>query len=105
MTKNALYRQGDVLLMQVDALPQGSKVQGNETPSVVLAYGETTGHCHQIASTFAKMFSHGTDTYIQTIQGAILRHEEHDPIALPAGCYKVVLQREYEPEGARFVHD
>jgi hypothetical protein len=26
-----------------------------------------------------------------------LYHEEHAPLALPRGCYRVIRQREYDP--------
>jgi hypothetical protein len=32
-------------------------------------------------------------------------HEEHDPIRIPPGAYRVVRQREYEPRGWRAVAD
>ena len=34
-----------------------------------------------------------------------LVHEEHDTLALPAGTYSVIRQREYTPEGLRDVQD
>jgi hypothetical protein len=37
--------------------------------------------------------------------GALLTHEEHAPIPLPAGAYRVVRQREYTSEQVRDVAD
>jgi hypothetical protein len=36
---------------------------------------------------------------------ALLTHDEHAPIPLPAGAYRVVRQREYTPEQVRDVAD
>lgn len=39
------------------------------------------------------------------VDGAVVRHEEHAPIALPAGLYEITIQREYHPEAIRNVAD
>lgn len=48
-----MFRHGDVLLVQVPALPAGATKadkQGDGRTGVVLAYGEVTGHAHRIES-------------------------------------------------------
>ncbi len=99
-----MYRQGDVLIMKVDNLPQGaeSKDTGNR---VVLAWGEVTGHAHAIDSRFAKMYTAQGQNYIRVEPGAELVHEEHATIALTPGVYRVVQQREYIPGSFREVAD
>lgn len=37
--------------------------------------------------------------------GAVLAHEEHHPILVPAGCYELRRQREYAPAMPRLVLD
>ncbi|MBS2000878.1 MAG: hypothetical protein U0103_14705 [Candidatus Obscuribacterales bacterium] len=92
----AQYRQGDVLLMQVSELPVEAK---EEEPSdkIVLAYGEVTGHSHSVRKEDAKLFRNNEDSYLVVETKANLVHEEHDSIPLPAGVYKVIRQREYNP--------
>ncbi len=40
-----------------------------------------------------------------SMNGATFVHEEHGPVTLPPGDYKVVIQREYSPEAIRNVAD
>jgi hypothetical protein len=97
-------RQGDVLLIPVEALPAGT-IEESADGRVVLAYGEVTGHAHAIDAALAKTYEKGAERYVVVSEGAVLRHEEHSPIKLAPGVYKVQLQREYEPEGFRRVTD
>jgi len=84
------YRQGDLLITEVKALPKGLK----ERVSLVLVEGESTGHKHRLES--GKVFE-GKDglLYLLLSQNAQLRHEEHGTIGLPKGKYVVIRQREY----------
>ena len=99
------YRQGDVGIRKVNTLPKGAvKQQVND--SIVLAYGEVTGHKHQIAADEATLFVAGARRFLEVCySGATLKHEEHGPITLEPGIYEVIQQREYSPEAIRNVHD
>ena len=44
-------------------------------------------------------------TFVVDAPDAVLRHEEHAPIVLPQGTYRVRRQRELEPRDARIVAD
>jgi hypothetical protein len=97
VSKRATYRQGDVLLLKMDKLPENvHPVDWQER--VVLAYGEVTGHAHAISTRYATMYMWQGERLLQVKPGAKLVHEEHGTIALPEGVYKVVQQREYVPE-------
>ena len=97
LTKRAIYRQGDVLIQKIDALPvEAREVEWEDR--VILAYGEVTGHAHAISTDYAKMYSWQGDRLLEIKAGAKLVHEEHATIALPEGFYKVIQQREYVPE-------
>lgn len=105
-----LFRQGDVLLQRIDAIPADAApcdVKGD----VILAYGEVTGHAHRLAPQTVRPFAKGgvwspsAERFIQATEGATLRHEEHAEITLPPGNYRVVQQREYHPEELRSVAD
>ena len=97
-----LYRHGDVLLDSVAAVPEGARPR----PGVVLAYGEVTGHAHRVEPREAALlFEHEGDLYLRVSQEATLLHEEHRPIVLPPGSYRVWRQREYTPQEIRVVVD
>jgi hypothetical protein len=93
------YRQGDVLLLAVRRFPAGAEPVPREGGRVVLAHGEATGHSHAIAEPHPQLYADPdgiTDLYLEIAgSGAVLTHEEHDPIPLSAGRYRVVRQREY----------
>lgn len=99
------YRQGDVLLKQVDQIPSDASPMDPDEGRVVLAYGEVTGHAHAIESMLATMFKKGDKEYLKALPGALLRHEEHAPIEIEPGTYEIVHQREYVPQSWRLVAD
>jgi hypothetical protein len=101
---NPHFRQGDVLIRRVDeSIPENAKkVEGR----MILAYGEVTGHCHEVFGEAVSM--HVVDEsmrYLDVQMDAFVRHEEHAPIHLPPGRYRIVQQREYSPEEIRNVAD
>jgi hypothetical protein len=110
MKKQLILRQGDVILIQVDALPSTVKpVKCKDR--CVLAFGEVTGHAHVIDKSEVKAFSStpvfdaGAERFIQVMEKATLRHEEHTAVEIPAGIYRVAIQTEYTPQELRRVAD
>lgn len=100
-----LYRQGDVLIRQISALPEG---QQKAIPTGILAYGEVTGHCHKIEKQqAAELLDVGGGMYLNvTAEGGVsIVHDEHSPIVLSPGSYEVIIQKEYTPEAIRNVAD
>lgn len=114
--KAEIYRQGDVLLVRVDDLPQGMR-DATADDRIVLAYGEVTGHAHAVYPEIkvidgerkkvlpAKLWDAGAERYLQVLEKTALEHEEHASIELPVGNYKVIQQREYDPQMNRLVAD
>lgn len=103
-----MYRQGDVLVIQIDELPAGLSPLDPKSDSrgLVLAEGEATGHAHAIDwSQVRTAGGDGSALYFEAGDSAVLTHQEHDPILLPPGNYRAVRQREYAPEGLRNVAD
>ena len=105
-----LYRQGDVLFIPVAALPEGVPLRKRENG--VVAYGEVTGHAHRLADLeSAEVLECGNELYVRVTEkglslgGATFAHEEHGPITLPDGPYKVGIQREYSPAAIRNTAD
>ena len=101
-----MYRQGDVLLVPVHDIPDEAKVGARENGRIILAHGEATGHAHAIADPETELLENRGNRYLRVGEtGATVRHEEHGPIALPPGNYRVVIQREYTPTEDRRVTD
>ncbi len=98
-----LYRHGDVLIKKVRRLPTDVKKKRH----VVLAEGEITGHSHRIKERgAATLFSDTRHLYLRVEAAcATVVHEEHGPIELPKGLYRVWRQREYTPERIITVRD
>ena len=108
-----LYRQGDVLFTRISRLPKGER---KKRANATVAFGEVTGHSHALAiedREVAEVLEIGDGLFVHVSsagvrledRGATFVHEEHAPITLPAGDYKVTIQREYQPEGIRQVQD
>lgn len=99
-----LWRQGDVLIAETRPVPQQ-----NPRPDLVLARGELTGHSHRIAERGAAVVYPSTlplELYLEiTADRATVVHDEHDPIVLERGWYRVWRQREYTPTAIRPVYD
>jgi hypothetical protein len=103
--KNAIYRQGDVLIRRVKSLP-AQKAQLRLTG--ILAYGEVTGHAHRLEDLAkAEVLEVGKKGLFLRVGGEGVRiiHEEHAPVELPAGNYEIEIQREYTPAEIRNVVD
>lgn len=66
-----------------------------------------TGHSHRVAdSATSRLYRHEAFLYLEVIAaGARVVHDEHSPIALDRGIYRVWRQREYSPEAIRTVRD
>ena len=115
------YQQGDVVMFQVDdeTFAKYAKQNGEECTSSyntqshnnpVLAFGEVTGHKHQIhmkdmlnkAEVTLHMGYRGEagvdvpDAFEVSEETVVLTHEEHNPIELPPGKYIVKIVREFD---------
>lgn len=119
------YRQGDVLLERVDRVPEEAVrlAIGVEDPLLV-APGRDGRHAHRLVGD-ADVISWSTapakaapalavttetpapDYLVIGSRGARLVHEEHAPIDLPPGRYRIIRQRVFDPATARapFVKD
>lgn len=105
--KTKLYRQGDVLVIPIDQIPNKESLK--VTRRCTLALGEVTGHHHTISSG-AVGYANDEKSLAQYVEvtdsaGGALTHQEHDTIVLPEGSYKVVGQVEYTPERLQRVAD
>ena len=97
-----LWRQGDVLIETVAAIPDG----GRRKQTAVLVYGEATGHAHRVESPErAEVWEVNGQLYLKVTDATRLVHDEHGPIALAPGLYHIWQQREYTPEAIVRVRD
>jgi hypothetical protein len=113
------YQQGDVVMLKVDDdcfkdnVRNGKErveYHGNQPTHAILAFGEVTGHKHQVnmkdmakeAGVTLHMGYNGEagvdvpDGFIVHNENVILTHEEHNPIELPPGKYIVKIVREFD---------
>ena len=120
------YQQGDVVMFQIDDEsfkeysnegkstygddPNIVRYDGRTNTNAILAFGEATGHKHQVsmadmmkeAGVTLHMNNWGTagvdvpkafEVHNKTVT---LRHEEHNPIEIPPGKYVVRIVREFD---------
>jgi hypothetical protein len=98
---NQILRQGDVLI-----IPSNTSISGTKLPHLTLAEGEVTGHRHRISNGKAELLERDGVLYLKVLSpSAILTHEEHAEITIPQGDWEIKIQREYSPEGWRYVAD
>ncbi|WP_067483056.1 hypothetical protein [Actinomadura hibisca] len=108
-----MYRQGDILIVPVaeEAVPQNVRdlppAPRDGRGRMVLALGEATGHAHALTAEGALLRDPHplVPDHLHLPSGGRLVHEEHAPISLPRGWYRVVRQREYVPGSVRVVAD
>lgn len=100
------WRHGDLLVMQVDAIPEGL----TKKKDTVLLEGEASNHFHRLhggvvfAETPTKDNNYNLG-YFELKESTNLTHEEHDTIVLSPGKYKFFAQREYDEQEERRVID
>ena len=104
-----MFRQGDVLIVPIAKLPAGLESVEREHGSLVLAYGEVTGHAHAIRDKRAALFRDpklaAMFMHVSGDGPVALDHQEHDTIHIPPGDYQIIRQREYTPDAIRNVAD
>lgn len=108
-----IMRQGDVLLVPSRVQPTAHAKRVTDNGRVILAYGEVTGHAHEVIGVentdpvpAMELFEEPDGTRLLVIyRAAELRHEEHGAITLAPGGFEVRRQSEYSPEMVRQVED
>ena len=101
------YRQGDVLVIEDNGSEVGKEIK-RDNGRVILAYGEVTGHAHAFSGQNVYLYEHAKNAgekILKVEKTSDLCHEEHSKITIPAGKYRVIIQREYSPEDIRNVRD
>lgn len=96
-----MWRHGDLLIRKVDNIPPTAQKLAHR----VLAEGEATGHSHRLSAGVVLETTDKKSRYVRLARPAVVTHEEHAKIDLPAGNYEVVYQREYTPAAIVRVQD
>ncbi|MBF0473572.1 MAG: hypothetical protein HQK93_07550 [Nitrospirae bacterium] len=101
-----LLVQGDVFLAKVNNIPESATKVRKRHKGYVLAEGEATGHAHVIEEDI-ELYEEKGILYIKTDITVNLKHEEHKPITISKGIWKVDRIREYDPfkEEVRHIRD
>lgn len=111
-----LLAQGDLLIERVEDLrPSGLIEQRDADGACILAEGESTGHRHAIHEQVTFFRDDGLardlpdELYVGHVRVdgplATVVHDEHAPIALARGTYRVRRQRQLEPRDVQLVAD
>lgn len=102
------FRQGDILLRAITAIPTGAKAVRCDSTRVIIAEGELSGHTHAFPAARVRRFedSESGQSFLAIGKGgSALQHDEHAAIEVPSGFFEVVRQREYQPRRTRLVAD
>lgn len=94
------WRQGDILIEQ-----HSGPIQGQPREGCVLYAGEATGHAHRVEGSSPRIFETTWTLFLQCDGPMTITHDEHGPISLRPGTYRVWRQREYSDGGWRNVND
>lgn len=110
MKEQTHFRQGDIIVEEVNALPAGVvRVERLAGAPIVLALGEVTGHHHAIhegADSADWWKDDKGNQYVTTEAPVEITHQEHGAIPLaPKKTYRVRRQVEYTPEAIKNVQD
>jgi hypothetical protein len=105
------YQQGDVLLTKIDESEEKDTIRNKQLKKdimnkVVIRYGEATGHHHRFElkdlapGTEVAGYGHQHSDRVDVIKvdggAATMIHEEHNPINIPPGMYKISQVREFD---------
>lgn len=95
MKTNHPYRQGDVLFVQVREIPPEAEKRDDR----IIAEGEASGHRHIVKENHAELFETENFLWLNASRPATILHNEHLPVLLPAGKYRIVSQRFADDDG------
>lgn len=91
-----LYQQGDVLIELVAEIPYDANLRPATERGHVLAEGEETGHFH-VTRDNVLMYEKDGVLYLRADESFTVSHDEHKPVTVPAGRYRIRQVREFDP--------
>ena len=88
-----MYRHGDLLIRQINKLPEGMKAKTN-----IIAKGEFTGQNHVLTCERPlTIIDYEGKKFFEAIPGTEITHPEHKTIPIEIGYYEVVIEQEFNP--------
>lgn len=87
-------RQGDVLLTPIEPPYEAHRVYDDDGRPLggLVVEGERTGHAHRLE---AEVYDAEGGRVLRVESPRPITHEEHGPITVPPGYWRVSLQREH----------
>lgn len=85
------YRQGDLLFIAVDSLPDNAVPEDTD----VIAEGEVSGHVHRVVGGQILSVPETDFRYVDGEDFEVV-HDEHPPLRM-SGPAEIIQQREYSP--------
>jgi hypothetical protein len=94
--KENQFRQGDVAVTPVTEIPADAVAVPEVAGRIVLQYGEVTGHAHAFYGQAVTLYqTPRKERFLRVVKTSLLRHEEHAPIKVPPGLYRLPTQTEW----------
>lgn len=98
-------QHGDVDIKPIQTLPKKLKKVEVKNSEFILAYGESTGHCHRLLGDFEILQNETGNYFIQVKGDCKIEHyntitkspAEHKPLPLEVGDYEVGREQDYSP--------
>ena len=92
MKNKKIARHGDILLKETN------KVRGKKTQNRTLALGEVTGHHHTLYGGTITSYEEDNEVkFLDVKEETSLEHQEHKPIKVLPGVYKIYRKFEFDP--------
>jgi len=89
-------QHGDLILVQIDSIPNEAKKVENLKSGYVLERGEGV-HTHILEDVEGiEVFENGSDIYLRVSEKARINHEEHGIQTLHPGIYKKRIERVFD---------
>lgn len=88
---------GDVIITKTKE-PKGFEAM-TKIEDGCLAYGEATGHMHKLfGGEFDLRECPETKVkHLRVVKEVVLKHQEHNPVVIPPGHFRIGIQVEYDP--------
>ena len=91
--KRKVFRHGDLLIMQVDKIPDTAiRLDTN-----IIAMGEKTGHHHKLVGRHQVYETPDKQKFFEAKQELSLKHQEHNTLKISKGKYIIINEREHNP--------
>ena len=90
--KPKLYRHGDLLIRQVDKIPESA----TQLSTNIIAHGEN-GNTHKLHGSHQVNETPDNQILFTAKQDVSLKHQEHSTLKISKGNYVIIQEREFIP--------